>query len=459
LTQSDPFSTFAADVDTASYDIFRRSLLRGALPDPLEVRAEEYVNYFRYAYPAPEPDSDVPFTIALAASAHVASAPTKVLRVGIQGVDLGEKRPTNLVFLVDVSGSMAVPNKLPLVKLMLREALTILEPSDTVSLVTYAGSTGVALRPTAARERAKIEAVVAGLEASGGTNGASGIQLAYEQAGEAFLEQGINHVVLCTDGDFNLGVTSNDALVALIERERKTGITLTALGFGDRNNDLMMEAVSNAGNGIYSVLYNEDQTIAYTHERLLSSMFHIAKDVKIQVEFNADHVFAYRLIGYEDRALADDEFRDDRIDAGEIGSGHQVTALFELALEQGDLPPSAPRPAKGPASDLERTLSSDDLVRVSVRWKRPGAAESDEAREVAATLAVDEVASGIEQLDPDAAWAMGIASLAETLRRTPHAHDIDLPALRRVLAPLAEKSAARTELMSLWPEVERLLVR
>jgi Ca-activated chloride channel homolog len=457
LTESDPFSTFAADVDTASYDIFRRSLLLGALPLASEVRAEEYINYFHYDYPLPEPDSEVPFTISLAASAHVAGASTKVLRVGIQAAELAEKGPTNLVFLVDISGSMVAPNKLPLVQRVLKEALTVLDPADTVSIVTYAGSTGVALAPTAVRERAKIEAVIARLESGGGTNGSSGIRLAYQQAKTAFLEDGINHVVLCTDGDFNLGVTDHDALVALIERERESGVTLTALGVGERNNDAMMERVSNAGNGMYSVLYNEDQAIAYTHRRLLSTMLHVAKDVKLQVEFNPEHVHAYRLIGYEDRALADDQFRDDRVDAGEIGSGHQVTALFELALEPGDLAPGV-RPLRGELSDVERVLGEGELVRVSVRWKRPGAAASEEASELDTTLGVEAIARSVEELDPEAAWAMGVAALAESLRGSLYAPELDLAGLRAALEPLAS-NAERAELISLWPQVERLTRR
>jgi Ca-activated chloride channel family protein len=459
LADSDSLSTFAVDVDTASYDIFRRSLESGILPNPTEVRSEEYVNYFHYDYPAPTLKDEVPFSISLAASAHIADVPTKLLRVGIQGA-VAEKRPTNLVFLVDVSGSMAAPNKLPLVQRVLREALDVLDPGDKVSIVTYAGSVGVALPPTEVRERARITSALSGLAPSGGTNGSSGIQLAYQQANAAFLEEGINHVVLCTDGDFNLGVTSDEALVSLIEQKRKSGVTLTALGFGERNNDRMMERVSNAGNGIYSVLYNEDQAIAYVHQRLLSSMIHIAKDVKIQVAFNPEHVYAYRLIGYEDRLLLDSQFRDDWVDAGEIGSGHQVTALFELALSAEDLPSSA-TPSRGEpqVEDSSHAVPPEDLVRVSVRFKRPGAAESEAAREVSQTLGLAALADDVSELDADAVWAMGVASLAELLHHSPHAQKLDVAGLEGLLGARVGDSAERAELHALLPKVQRLMGR
>jgi Ca-activated chloride channel family protein len=460
LAESDPFSTFAADVDTASYDIFRRSISNGALPAPSEVRIEEFVNYFGYDYPATALDSDVPFSISLSASAHVSDqVRTKLLRVGIQGADVSEQPAANVVFLVDVSGSMAAPNKLPLVKIVLSEALEVLNATDTVSIVSYAADTRIRLAPTPVRDRSRIEAVIRGLEAGGRTNGASGIELAYQEAQLGFLEEGINHVVLCTDGDFNLGVTSDDALVNLIKRKRETGVTLTALGFGERNNDAMMERVSDAGNGIYSVLYDQDQAIAYAHQRLLSSMIHIAKDLKIQVEFNPEYVYAYRLLGYEDRAVADTQFRNDRVDGGEVGAGHRVTALFELALTSHDLPAAARSPSRGESSatKLEQEVAPDDLVRVKVRWKRPGAATTEVAREVAASIAFDEVAADAEQLDADARWAMGVARLAEVLRNSPYANRTELPRLRNLLTPLAGDHADRQELLTLWPEVERLL--
>jgi Ca-activated chloride channel homolog len=459
MTEYDPFSTFAADVDTASYDILRRSLAQGALPRPAEVRIEEYVNFFDYDYPAPEIGTAVPFSISLAASAHVDDTrPTKLLRVGIQGAKVNESPDANLVFLVDVSGSMAEPNKMPLVKRVLLEALTELQPTDTVSIVTYASDTRVRLGPTPVRNQRAIASVIEALAPSGGTNGASGIQLAYQEAQVGFIDHGVNHVVLCTDGDFNLGVTSDDALVALIEQKRRSGVTLTALGFGARNNDAMMERVSNAGNGIYSVIWNEDQAIQYTHERLLSTVIHIAKDMKIQVEFNPERVYAYRLIGYEDRAVADSDFREDSVDGGEVGAGHRVTALYELALSPDDLSSDEPAATRGErsADDLAPEVGESDLVRVKVRWKTPGASSSDAALEVAAELTDEGLESDAEQLDPDARWAIGVARVAEILRGSPFARRSELPRLRALLSPLADSDGDRRELVSLLPQVERL---
>jgi Ca-activated chloride channel homolog len=460
LTDADPFSTFAADVDTASYDILRRSISRGVLPSASEVRLEEYVNYFAYDYPAPKLDSAVPFAISLAAGANLRpEARTKMVRVGIQAAAQTEQPAANLVFLIDVSGSMAAPNKLPLVKLVLSEALGILNPSDTVAIVTYAADTRVRLAPTPVRARSRIDAVIQALEAGGATNGSSGIKLAYEEAEAGRLKDGINHVVLCTDGDFNLGLTSSNALVRLIEHERETGVTLTALGFGERNNDAMMERVSDAGNGVYSVLYDEDQAIAYAHQRLLSSMVYVAQDMKIQVEFNPDHVYAYRLLGYEDRAIADAQFRNDRVDGGEVGAGHRVTALFELALTPADLPEATGTPSRGEASanELESMVAPDDLLRVNVRWKRPRASGSEPASEVAASLGMADVAADVADLDADASWAIGVANLAEVLGGSPYVQRSDLPRVQRLLAPLAGDHADRRELLELWPRVQELL--
>jgi Ca-activated chloride channel family protein len=453
LTESDPLSTFAADVDTASYDIFRRSLLNGRAIEPNEVRVEEYVNYFHYDYPPPKAGTQVPFAVDLVAGTPIAGQPTKILRVGLQGAVESQRRAANLVFLVDVSGSMLAENKLPLVQKTLRAALDVLAPSDTVSIVSYAAGTSVRLKPTEVREQSRIATVIGGLNAGGGTDGASGIELAYAQAEAALREDGINHVILCTDGDFNLGVTDNDALVQLIERKRKSGVTLTALGVGERNNDAMMERVSNAGNGNYSVLYNEDQALSYAHQRLLATMVHIAKDVKIQVEFNPAHVYAYRLIGYEDRALEDQQFRDDRVDAGEVGSGHQVTALYELALGAQDLPRGTY------ASDLRASVPEEgneidpgDLVRVRLRWKKPGASEQDAASEALFGLARDALLEEPDELDGDTLWAFAVASLAERLRQSPYLVGVNLNALGDQLATLVGTSPERAELLSLWPK-------
>lgn len=459
LTESDPFSTFAADVDTASYDIFRRSARVSSLPAPGEVRLEEYVNYFAYDYPAPTLADADPFSISLAATNHVAGSNTKLLRVGIQGAQPSERKAANLVFLVDVSGSMAAENKLPLVKLVLKEALKVLAPTDTISVVSYAADTRVRLAPTPVSKSSEIQTVIDALQSGGSTDGASGIQLAYDQAKKAFLENGINHVFLCTDGDFNVGISDTEQLVKFIEDKRKSGVTLTALGFGERNNDSMMNRVSNAGNGIYSVLFDPDQSIAYVHQRMLSSMIHIAKDMKLQVEFNPTHVKAYRLLGYETRAVADTGFRNDTVDGGEVGAGHRVTALYELVLAGAELPTAAGTASKGDAdaAQVTREVAAGELVRVKIRYKKPGASESDPAREVTTALTPEAILSSAQSADADMRWAVAVASFAELLSKSPYVDASILPAIRNLIEPSVGDDPARREFLTLFAKVSPLI--
>jgi Ca-activated chloride channel family protein len=446
----DPFSTFAADVDSASYDLFRRYAASGARPAPELVRVEDYVNAFDYDYPAPPSDAQEPFAIALEVAPHLIEQGSLVLRVGIQGklTPPLEKKPTNLVFLIDVSGSMQTPDKLPVAKHLLEHTLSVLHPEDTVSIVTYAGAVGVALEPTPVAQRERIVEVLQGLESGGGTDGAGGIQLAYAQAEAGFIADGINHVVLCTDGDFNIGVSSNEALVELISAKRKTGVTLTALGFGQVPNDGMMEAVSNAGDGIYSVITDAAHAERYAEDDLLATLVRIAKDMKIQVELSAEHVLAYRLLGYENRAIADDDFRDDLIDAGDIGSGHRVTALYELVLKGGSVPTPEGAPALEAGEPVEgtREIAADELVRVKVRYKRPGASELDPAFEVTAALAPDAVRTSASD---DLRWAMAMAALAEHLKGSAHATSDAMDAAKLVFAAQAERDAERQQLFTL----------
>lgn len=423
ITQHDPLSTFAADVDTASYDIFTSSVSTGSLPPAATVRLEEFVNYFHYGYEPPAADAAQPFSISLAA-APALDPSTLLLRVGIQGRPPSiEKRPANLVFLVDTSGSMAAQNKLPLVQYTLTEALTVLEPTDEISIVTYAGSTKVELAPTPVADAAVIEAVIAGLNTNGGTNGSSGIKLAYQQARAGFIEGGINHVLLCTDGDFNLGLTADEDLVELITQERESGVTLTALGYGATSNDQMMEKVSNAGNGTYAVVYSQAAAESYVKERLLGNLEYIAKDMKIQVEFNPEKVYAYRLLGYEDRDIADGDFRNDVVDAGEVGAGHRVTALYQLVLAGGAIPESSngPAPEDGALYSGPAEVGAEDYALVKVRYKAPDAGTTDEASEVNQTLGAAGVADSWSALDADFQWAYAVASFAEILKDSPYA--------------------------------------
>ncbi len=423
LVEGDPLSTFAADVDTASYDIFRRDINNGVLPVPTSVRLEEYVNYFDYDYPVPIPDLDGPFTLTLDAAPNPFTEGTDLISIGIRGRDMeAEKKPTNLVFLVDTSGSMSSSLKIGLVKLVLKETLEVLYETDTVSIVTYAGNTSVALEATPVSDKAAILQAIDNLGAHGSTAGAAGLTLAYNQAEAAFIDDGMNHILLCTDGDFNVGPSSDDALVELVEEKRKTGITFTVLGFGTGNlNDSMMEKISNAGNGVYGVISDADQAINYVYTRMLSTMLFIAQDMKIQVEFNPELVLAYRLLGYENRAIKDEEFRDDKVDAGEVGAGHTVTALYEI-VRIGDLvpvPEGAPDLVDNPPFDGETQVASDELCRVKIRYKDVGATEDDPAHEV--WKSISSVAGDLSETSGDMQWAASVAAISEVLKESPYA--------------------------------------
>jgi Ca-activated chloride channel family protein len=461
-TMHDPLSTFGADVDTASYDIFRRDVNLGSLPQPDSVRLEDYVNDFSYDYPAPAIDDPTPFRISLAAARNVFDRKTTLLRVGIQATKPPpfEKHPANVVFLIDVSGSMQSADKLPLAKRIVIDALQLLEPTDRVSIVTYASGTNIRLPPTPVAQRADITAVVDGLVAGGSTYGAGGLNVAYDQAAAGYIDGGINHVVLCTDGDFNVGPSSTAELLALVRSKRDTGVTLTALGFGAGNlNDQMMEAVSNAGNGMYSMISSADQADNYAQNRLLSTLLHVAKDMKIQVEFNPAQVTAYRLLGYEDRAIADTNFRNDAIDGGEVGAGHRVTALYELVLAGNTLAlkPGQPAIQDGAASDTLAEVAPTDMVLVKVRWKAIGATDATAAMEVNESLAPEHCSDSIGVGDPDLRWAAGVAAFAEILKKSPFADLSYIPEIDAVVAAQTARDGDRTEFADLYARAKPLL--
>jgi Ca-activated chloride channel family protein len=370
-----PLWTFAIDVDAASYANVRRFLLGdGRMPPPDAVRIEELVNYFDYDYP--DPRGDAPFSI----TTEVAPAPWnpahRLVHVGLQGrrMDAASLPPANLVFLVDVSGSMDEPNKLPLLKEALGMLVDNLRPRDRVSIVVYAGAAGLVLPPTPGSAKDRIRDAIATLQPGGSTNGAEGIRLAYRLARDAFVHGGNNRVVLATDGDFNVGVSSDAELVRLIEQERGAGIFLTVLGFGTGNlQDAKMEQLADRGNGNYAYLDGIDEARKVLVGEMGGTLFTIAKDVKVQVEFNPAQVRAYRLIGYENRLLAAEDFDDDGKDAGELGAGHNVTALYEV------VPAGAPySPARGAAPlryQVPRARSaaaaSGELLTVKLRYKAP----------------------------------------------------------------------------------------
>jgi Ca-activated chloride channel family protein len=466
MAAADPFSTFGVDVDTASYDIFRRDVNLGMLPRPDSVRLEEYVNAFDYAYPPPGPTDEAPFKVSIAAAGQVFDRPTLLFRVGIKGRQPPpvERRRANLVFLVDVSGSMSSPEKLPLVRKTLLETLEFLDPTDQVSIVTYAGDTRVRLAPTPVANASDITQVINGLESGGGTAGAKGLDLAYAQVAAGFIQGGINHVLLCTDGDFNIGPSSTVELVKLIRSKRNSGTTLTVLGYGVGNlNDDLMESVSDAGDGIYGVISDETQMRTYVHERLLSTLFHIAKDVKIQVEFNPERVLAYRLLGYENRAIADSNFRNDSIEAGEIGAGHKVTALYELVLAGGSVPapragalvPAAPLPDTS-AANLPREIKATDLALVKVRWKAVEATDATPAKEFNTALPASEIAESLMAADPDLRWAAAIAGFAEQLKQSPYADARGMAIIKDVVMSQSERDADRREFALLFSKAAAL---
>jgi Ca-activated chloride channel homolog len=329
-----PVSTFSIDVDTGAYSNARRMLNAGRLPVPDAVRVEELINYFAYDYPAPA-DHSTPFNVVTEVGPNPWNAKTHLLHIGLKGYDVPRSSipAANLVFLVDVSGSMQSPDKLPLLKSALTLLARQLRPADRISLVVYAGGTGVVLEPVGGDQQDAIIAALDSLSAGGRTNGAAGIALAYQMAEAAFVRGGINRVLLATDGDFNVGTTSFEALKDLVERKRKTGISLTTLGFGTGNyNDHLMEQLADAGNGNYAYIDTLNEARKVLVEQMSATLQTIAKDVKIQVELNPHVVSEYRLVGYENRALAREDFNNDQIDAGEIGAGHSVTALYEITL-------------------------------------------------------------------------------------------------------------------------------
>jgi Ca-activated chloride channel family protein len=375
LAAEHPVSTFSIDVDTGAYANVRRFLNAGQLPPQDAVRVEEMINYFDYEYVAPT-DKHTPFRV----TTDLARAPWNdaalVLRVGIKGYEIApmDRPAANLVFLIDVSGSMQTPDKLPLLKNAFRLLANQLTERDRVSMVVYAGSSGVVLEPTAGDQKHKILDAIERLEAGGSTNGAEGIERAYQLAAAQKIDGGINRVVLATDGDFNVGVVDFESLVDMAERERSSGVALTTLGFGTGNyNDQLLERLADAGNGNYSYIDTLAEARKVLVSELSSTLMTIAKDVKIQVEFNPAEVLEYRLIGYENRALAREDFNNDKVDAGEIGAGHRVTALYEVI----------PVGAKGRVEPLRYGTGGSavngkrgELAHVRLRYKEPDEATS-----------------------------------------------------------------------------------
>lgn len=363
-----PLSTFSIDVDTASYSNVRRFINAGRLPDTGAVRIEEMINYFTYDYK--EPANNQPFSLTTEAAPCPWKPEHSLIMIGLQGknLDMAELPPTNLVFLIDVSGSMAAQNKLPLVKTTVKMMVRQMRPEDSIAIVTYAGSTKVVLEGAAGSEKDKISKVIDSLEAGGSTNGGSGIELAYKAAQRNFKSGGNNRIVLATDGDFNVGVQSEAGLLDLIKGKRDQGIFLSVLGFGMGNyKDNKMETLADNGNGNYAYIDTAAEAKKVAGSQLLGTLFTIAKDVKLQVEFNPAKVKAYKLVGYENRVLDKEDFKDDKVDAGDMGAGHSVTAFYEI------VPADAKQPANDDTLQYQKPviIPSSDLLLVKVRYKQP----------------------------------------------------------------------------------------
>jgi Ca-activated chloride channel family protein len=411
IVREAPVSTFSIDVDTASYSWVRASLNQNVLPQPAAVRTEEMVNYFHYDYTPPKSTAE-PFSTNVAVFPSPWSDGRKIVRIGIKGYSVHRAtRPrANLVFLIDTSGSMNEPNKLPLVQKSLNMLLDELDERDTVAIVTYAGSAGTALEPTPASQKARIRAVIDSLGAGGSTAGAEGIRQAYELAEANLDPKGVNRVILATDGDFNVGITDQGELKGYVERERGKGVFLSVLGFGMGNyNDALMQTLAQNGNGIAAYIDTPAEARKTLVEEAGSTLFPIAKDVKIQVEFNPAAVAEYRLIGYETRALNRDDFDNDKVDAGDVGSGQTVTALYEVVPVGGprtmdDLRYVDSKPASGRGGELGY---------VKIRYKLP---KSDRSRLITTPIDGRAEARSFEAAPRDARFATAVAGFAELLR-------------------------------------------
>jgi Ca-activated chloride channel homolog len=437
-TAQQPVSTFSIDVDTASYSNVRRFLAQNQLPPRDAVRVEELINYFHYTYPQPE--DGAPFSV----TTEVAPAPWnqahKLVHIGLQGrsIDAESMPPRNLVFLVDVSGSMYASNKLPLLKDALALLVDQLGERDRVAIVVYAGASGMALPPTPGSDKQTILTALRELRAGGSTNGSAGIELAYALAEENFVPGAVNRVILATDGDFNVGVTGRDALVRLIEDKRKRGVYLTVLGFGMGNlKDATMEKLADKGNGNYAYI----DSIAEARKVLVTeaggTLVTIAKDVKIQVVFDPDQVSSYRLIGYENRVLANSDFADDSKDAGEIGAGHSVTALYEIALTDEAASAAAPMMPMMMVKLRYKLPESDTSVPMEIPVRAADTADtSDDFRFSAAVAAFGML---LRNVDPE---VRGTASFALAFELARSAMGADREGYRRQFLGLVETAAA-----------------
>jgi Ca-activated chloride channel family protein len=431
----DHLSTFAADVDTASFSLARKKLETGALPDKAAVRVEEFVNYFTYGFPAPV--GKTPFSVVMEAAPSPLQAGRHIVRVGVatRAKSTMERKPAHLVFLVDVSGSMDGPDRIELAKSSLKTMTRNLTEADTVSLVTYAGSTRVVLEPTSAKDKDKITAAIDDLRAAGSTGMASGIDLAYERAAKSLQPGHISRVIVLSDGDANVGPHTHEELLKIISSRAKEGVTLSTIGFGTGNyRDDLMEQLADKGNGNNYYIDSADQAKRVFQTQLVQMLEVVAKDVKLQVDFDPAMVSRYRLVGYENRDIKDEDFRQDKVDAGEIGAGHQVTALYEVELT-----------AKG--KQAQAPLGS-----IRIRHKEPTGSTATEA----AFPMVGGPAASFANSSSDFRFAFAVAAFADVLRGTQDAEHWSLSSIRDMAKLAAGDSADRKELVGLIESAMRI---
>jgi Ca-activated chloride channel family protein len=417
LVREEPVSTFSIDVDTASYSYVRKQLQQGVLPQKASIRLEELVNYFSYEYPAPA-SPDTPFEPTVSVMPSPWNAQNRLVHIGIKGYEVPEDKTvrSNLVFLLDVSGSMSEPDKLPLVKRSLNLLLGQLHPEDTIAIVVYAGAAGAVLEPTKVRDRHKIKAALEQLEAGGSTAGAQGIKLAYQLAESTFIDEGINRIILATDGDFNVGLTDHEQLMNYVERKRDNGVYLSVLGFGQGNyQDALMQKLAQNGNGIASYIDSLAEARKVLVDEARSQLFPIANDVKIQVEFNPETVSEYRLLGYETRALNREDFNNDKVDAGEIGSGHTVTEIYEIT----------PRGQEGLVDGLryspdhnQTRENESEYGFLKMRYKIPGETKS--------RLINQPISMNTSNGSLDSRFSVAVAGFAQLIKDAKHTGDWNL---------------------------------
>ncbi|GJL95844.1 MAG: hypothetical protein DHS20C05_22490 [Hyphococcus sp.] len=420
LASKEPVSTFSSDVDTTAYSVMRRYVSKNnQLPPSDSVRIEEFVNYFDYQYKEPK-SAEAPFSPTVWVTPSPWNAGTKLMHIGVKGYDIQpEKTPdANIVLLLDVSGSMNSENKLPLVKKSVALLVEEMSKDDRISIVVYAGAAGVVLEPTPGNQKTKIIEALNNLEAGGSTAGGAGIALAYSLAEENFAKDKVNRIILATDGDFNVGVVDADSLEDFVARKRKTGIYLTVLGFGEGNyNDVIAQKLVQAGNGVAAYIDTLNEARKVLVREFRSTLFPIARDLKFQVEFNPAVVAEYRLIGYETRILNTEDFNNDAIDAGDIGSGHTVTALYELALVGSDA---------RLIDDLRYVPSAavdgpkDEFAFVRLRYKLP---EEEKSRLIEQPVRVSSAIASLSDAPRDARFAAAVAAFGQKLKRAGYTDD------------------------------------